>query len=358
MVKMKEKIYMMYVIFKEYIVYIKDKPSLLWRVPIRLWEEFFLHARYILAKISGNSKNTSLIQDLHKLSDEMSKADAVYKPSLLWKDLYEQFERVLHVEDIEAFKTQRYNRRFSAFAPTDIIFFKMFLWVYWQNIKTRDSLHLLEKLEEPKLGKGDTYTIQGKTISHDLLQSVDEFYAIYPEIKHKKDHQIIAELGAGYGRLGYVFLNALPNSTYIIIDLPGSLIIAQYYMKHMFAKEKILTYQKSSKMKTLDKKTLSQYKVVFLAPWQMPLIEDKALDIFINIYSFQEMTMPQIKNYFSLINEKCKGLFYSKQYFQSENPKDSLKIDLKDYPVNKKWKEIYVRTSTVHQLSFETLYRI
>lgn len=352
------KIRMIFLIMKEYIAYIRTEPELLWRVPTRLWEECYLHIRYFLARITGSKKNSKLISELHSLSHEMEQADEVYKPSLLWEDLYEQFERVLHVEDIEAFKTQRYNRRFSAFAPRDIVIYKMFLWLYWQNIEKRDTLKLLKTLEEPSLGKGDTYMIQGKRMSHDLLQSLDEFYAIYPHIKNKNEHIITAELGAGYGRLGYVFLNAIPKSTYIIIDLPGSLIIAQYYLQKVFSKEKILTFQKSSKIKKLDRKTLSKYSIVFLAPWQLPDIEDKTLDIFINIYSFQEMTMKQVKNYFSLIDSKCKGLFYTKQYFESDNPKDEVKIDLKDYPVNKKWEKIYEKPSTIHQLNFEALYRI
>lgn len=230
--------------------------------------------------------------------------------------------------------------------------------MYWQNIKTRDTLHLLEKIEEPALGKADTYSVQGKRISHDLLQSLDELYSIYPYIKTKNKHIITAELGAGYGRLGYVFLHAIPKSTYIIIDLPGSLIIAQYYLKRIFPKEKILTFQQSSKMEKLDRKTLSKYKLVFISPWQLPTIKNKALDIFINIYSFQEMTSEQIKNYFELINVKCAGLFYTKQSYKAENPKDQISIHLEDYPVNKKWKNVYVKNSTIHQLNFEALYRI
>jgi putative sugar O-methyltransferase len=231
------------------------------------------------------------------------------------------------------------------------------MWLYWNNIKKRDSLHLLKTIEEPELGRGETYEIQGKKMSHDLLQSLDEFYAIYPYLK-KKDDLLICELGAGYGRLAYVFLKAIPHITYIVVDLPGSLIISQYYLSTLFSKKDVLTYEASKKLKKLDRKTLSKYKVVCLAPWQLPLIEDKSLDIFINIYSFQEMTMMQIRNYFSLINTKCQGLFYSKQYFISDNPKDSVHIELKSYPVNKKWKIMYERPSTIHQPNFEALYKI
>lgn len=349
---------MIKLILKEYFQYIVNDPSLFKKIPLRLWEEFSLHFRFTLSKILRTKKNASIIKKLHILRDDMEKAEPVYKPSLLWKDLYDQFERVLHVEDIRAFKTQRYNRRFSAFAPTDPVIYKMFLWLYRNEIKKRDTLKLLEKLEEPSLGKADIYEIQGKNISHDLLQSLDEFYNIYPYIQNKNKHIFFAELGGGYGRLGYIFLKAIPKCTYIMIDLPGSLVIAEYYLTHLFPKEKILTYEKSRLLKKFDLKILSKYKVVILAPWQLPFIEYKSLDIVANIYSFQEMTFGQIDNYFELINNKSNGLFYSKQYFISENPKDEIKITLKDYPVKKSWKKIFEKPSTMHQYTFETLYKI
>ncbi len=95
-----------------------------------------------------------------------------------------------------------------------------------------------------------------------------------------------------------------------------------------------------------------------MAPWQLPNIVDKSLDVFVNIYSFQEMTMPQIENYFSLIDKKCKGIFYTKQYYDSVNHKDRIKLTRTDYPTKKNWETIFERPSTIHQLVFEALYRI
>ncbi len=349
---------MILILLREYFTYIINKPRLIFAIPKRFWEELSLHVRYIVARSAKTSKNLRLIQQLGVLRADMKKANPVYKPSLLWEDLYDQFERVLYVEDIKNFKTQRYNRRFSALAPTDTISYEMFLWLYWQNIRKRDSLNLLNKLEEPQFGNPNTYIIKGTRMSHDLLQSLDEFYAIYPNLVTNNKHLIVVELGAGYGRLAYVFLNALPKSTYIVVDLPGSLIIAQYYLSHLFSHRKILTFEESRKIKKFDRALLSKYKIVFMAPWQLPNIVDKSLDVFISIYSFPEMTMSQIKNYLLLIDKKCKGIFYTKQYYDSINYKDRLRITRTDYPTKKNWVTIFERPSTIHQLVFEGLYRV
>lgn len=95
---------MKWLIIREYISYIKTNPKLLWNVPLRLWEESYLYTRYVVAKLSHSPQNPKLLKDLHKLTKEMDNNSSLYKPSLLWKDLYDQFERVLYVEDINAFK--------------------------------------------------------------------------------------------------------------------------------------------------------------------------------------------------------------------------------------------------------------
>ncbi len=342
----------------EYTLYAIDDPKLIWNIPRRFFEEISLYVKYWIAKSTHSSKNTHVRQELFKLNAEMEKGDDLYKPSLIWKDIYEQFDRVLHVEHLSNFKSQRYNSRFADLPPTSQDIYPRFLWIYWNSIKQRDTLNLLNTIHEPKLGGAKTYKIDGKEITHDLLQSFDEFYQMYPHLNSLKNHTVIAELGAGYGRLGYVFLKAMTNNTYVVIDLPGTLVIAQYYLSKVFSNEKILTYQKSKKLKKITKKILSQYRIVFLAPWQLPDVDEKVFDLFINIYSFQEMTVDQIQNYFRLIDLTCCRLFFTKQFTRSYNPKDEIVILKKQYPVYSTWKKIYDRPSTISQDIFEALYKI
>jgi len=249
-----------YIFLREHFMYIMQHPRLISTIPYRFTEELLLYTRYIFNKFVQSPKNSKLIQQLEELRTDMEKAPFVYKPSLVWEDLYNQFERVLYVEDIKNFKTQRYNRRFSAYAPTNPRFYKIFLWVYWQNIRKRDTLKLLTTLSEPRLGNPEIYKINKTKMSYDLLQSIDEFYSIYPNINRKVKPQIIAELGAGYGRLGYIFLKAIPKSTYIVIDLPGSLVIAQYYLSRMFPPHEVLTYNESKNIRKIGRTLLTKFR--------------------------------------------------------------------------------------------------
>ena len=51
------------------------------------------------------------------------------------------------------------------------------------------------------------------------------------------------ELNTGYGRLGYVFLNAFPNWTYTVIDIPPTLLVAQNDFEHVFPEKKIFKFR-------------------------------------------------------------------------------------------------------------------
>lgn len=346
------------VTFVEYYLYIRDDTSLIYKIPIRLYEEVLLYVKFWIAKFTNNPKNPKQIHELHVLNAEMKKAPDIFKPSYIWKDIFEQFERVLYTNPLQNFKSQRYNTRFSDPTPISSDIYERYLWMYWSEIKKKDSLNLLQTLDEPRLGGAKTYTIQGKKITHDLLQSIDEFYAIFPYFPNNDNHSTILELGAGYGRLAYVFSKAMKNNTYIVVDMPGSLIISQYYLSRVFSKEKILTFQESMKIKKFTKKTLSKYQIVFLTPWQLPDMSEKTVDIFINIYSFQEMTTKQISNYYILIDRICKNLFFSKQLVRSYNPKDELIINQKDYPKYKHWEKLFERLSSFNETVFEVLYRL
>ena len=56
-----------------------------------------------------------------------------------------------------------------------------------------------------------------------------------------------------------------------------------------------------------------------MAPWQFPLIEDKTLDLFCNINSFQEMIDEHVENYFALADRKCAGLFFITDLWRHES---------------------------------------
>ena len=98
--------------------------------------------------------------------------------------------------------------------------------------------------------------------------------------------------------------------------------------------------------------------VRFLLPHQAEMLPPNTFDLFLNISSLQEMRPEQIEAYFKLIDRLTKGFFYTKQWVESVNEADGVKIKWSDYPVPARWLELYSRSPQVQTRFFEAMYRI
>jgi len=292
------------------------------------------------------------------MKKDLEQADEINSPSPLWKILETQFLDIITIKGIENFKDEYINRHFAAYAPNNRRIYESLIWQYYQNIKTKDSLNLLENLEEPRIGgKGDIVLINGKRFTLDLLQSIDEFYCIFGDgFLDPKKKQIILEFGAGYGRLAYVILKALPKTTYVILDLPSSLLISQYYLPKTLPGISYSGYKDTRLMNPVSRKDLLKKRLWFFGGFKFPFFENGSVDVFVNIYSMQEMKKNQIKCFLDLASKKACGRVYLKQHFVEENPINSEKILPEDYTLEKQWKVISMKTSGIYLHSFEKIF--
>ncbi len=235
----------------------------------------------------------------------------------------------------------------------ELIIFTRMLWKFTEKI---DSEHLLTHTDEPMEGNPFRIFLNGKLISQDLANSVLEYYSICEHFKALKNTKnTICELGAGYGRNAYVFMKALPNCKYIIIDIPPALYISQHYLTSLFRDKKIFIFRPFDRYSDVENE-LNEADIAFLLPHQAEMLPEKSVDLFINISSLHEMKMDQIHAYFKLIEKLTKGLFYTKQWWVSHNAADGITITPKDYPVPTHWKKLYLREAKVQTYFFEAMY--
>lgn len=234
--------------------------------------------------------------------------------------------------------------------------YRVYLASLYEFISQNDYLKIFDKIKEPKIGNPFVVKYKGRLISQDLCNSVFEFYSITGDAHFPKKVKI-AELGAGYGRLGYVLLKILPNSTYCVIDIPPALFIAQNYLSKVFPKEKIFRFRPFKSFMDV-KKEFEQSRIQFLLPHQIELLPKKYFDLFINISSLHEMTREQIRNYFKQINRLCEGYFYTKQWRKSR-VKDNQFITESEYPIPKSWQIISRHDRhPIQNMFFDVLYKI
>jgi putative sugar O-methyltransferase len=228
-----------------------------------------------------------------------------------------------------------------------------YIAMLWESVRRRDYLGLLTHLEEPALGAPITISYRGRRVSQDLCNSVHEFYSA----TEAGTPRTAIEIGGGYGRVGWVFLSALPELRYVMCDIPPALAIAQRYLTTLFPDRRAFTFRRFAEYAEIaDEFTAS--KLAFITPGQLDLLPPQAVDLVINISSFHEMRSDQVHHYFGLIDRHCAGSFYTKQWIESVNVRDDLVFRRADYPIHASWRQVYSRVHEIQTKFFEALYQI
>lgn len=236
--------------------------------------------------------------------------------------------------------------------------YSLFVKMVWMYAKRNDPERLLDQLQEPELGNPFRVHSGGRIISQDLANSVLEFYAMRDGFGRGYDESVtVCELGAGYGRNAFVFLELFPHCRYIIIDIPPALYLAQHYLTRLYPGKKVFRFRPFEDSSAI-RNEMNNADIVFLLPHQASSIPDKTVDLTINISSLHEMKPEQIEAYFGLFDRITRGCIYSKQWWVSRNPDDGLTIKNADYPVRPSWKEIFLRQTKLQPAFFEAMYAV
>jgi len=236
-------------------------------------------------------------------------------------------------------------------------FYKLFVSMLYEYAKSVDKEGLLGKIEEPVEGNPFRIYRKGRLISQDICNSILEYYSIMSQIPlSAKSSLSIAELGAGYDRLAFIFLKTL-RCKYVIFDIPPALYVAQRYLSSLFPELRIFGFRDFDSHEEIE----SEYEdadLCFFTPNQLEFLPKPQFNLFLTISSLQEMRMEQIRNFFHLIDSYTHGYFYTKQWLKSVNRDDGVIISYEDYPVPPSWELIFSRKPPIQSSFFEALYEI
>lgn len=246
--------------------------------------------------------------------------------------------------------------KYRTFNPFSAWIYKVYLCLLNNFVESTDRLRLLDQISEPTFGNPYLVQYRGKTISQDLANSVHEFYSSTEGAGDLSKIKEVVELGAGYGRLAYVFLKALPRCNYTIVDIPAALFVSQEYLSHVFKGEKIFHFRPFTSFDQV-KEEFESCRIRFISANQIKLLPAKYADMFLNISSLHEMTLKQISNYLGEVDRLCHGVFYSKQWRRSISTINGFVITEHEYPIPANWKQIYHRRHPIQRLFFEASYR-
>ena len=237
------------------------------------------------------------------------------------------------------------------------IFYNTLTNLLWAYVEKNDAEGLLDQLSEPREGNPPKVMRHGRLISQDLANSLLEYKAILHPDLERRDVRTILELGPGYGRTAYVFLTLQPGCRYILVDIPPALYIAQRYLSTIFEDRKIFSFRPFDSYDQV-RGEFAEADIIFLTPNQLELLPDKSIDLFVNISSFHEMRMDQIRYYFGEIDRLTRGYFYFKQWKETTIPFENETITETDYPIPENWRLMIRQQCKVQTYFFEALYKL
>ncbi len=233
--------------------------------------------------------------------------------------------------------------------PNYLRFYAFYTGLVWylMTLHATDDLH--ERIEEPSLGSPIVIRRNGKAISQDLAQSLLEYYRIRELVRTQPMSQrpTILELGAGYGRLAYVFLHAMP-CRYVIVDIPPTIVVAKWYLSAVFPEKRVFHRHSFVSFDAVREEMLAA-DIVLLSPNQFALLPDGFAELSISISSLHEMRLDQITRYKAMLQAKTSRAIYIKQWRRWANPADGLTVDASTYLLSPPWRMVLDSTDLANE---------
>jgi putative sugar O-methyltransferase len=296
---------------------------------------------------------------LARMRADNAAAGAPFAPSEFWRGvLARQFEAQVTDAGLVNAEEQAFNRSFSGFDAGDVRLHRYVCWLYQRALEERDTLRLLDRLRAtcPE-GRGLAYRFGERVLSLDLLLSIDDFYnlcELHPAVA--TEPVVLAELGAGWGRLAHVALSANPRCTYLIFDLPEPLLISQTYLPKVLGNIASVGYAQAAERERLTRAELQSERLWFFGAHHLPRLTAGSVDVGINVASFQEMPLSHVTSYLQLLSKvTAGGHVYLRQLFDRRSHGHTAEeIDgLAAYPFPPEWDQRFVRPSRLSDEFFE-----
>jgi putative sugar O-methyltransferase len=324
---------------------------------------------------------------LDAMLEDAAQTDPLYRPSRFWEGLNQQHLATLSSADGFAHFKRTLNERYFQFGfyafprafpallarqlrrpdprvatarferPTRARFASLLapsIALYADAVATLRGGELLWTLDEPALGDPVVVRWGSRRTTQDLAHSVEEYLAVRNALPDRSFERVV-ELGAGYGRVAWVWLRTSPRARYVIVDIPPALYVAQRYLTSVLPDIPMFRYRPFARYAEVASE-FERARLAFLLPHQLALLPAGHFDLFLTISTLHEMRPEQIANYLRLVDEKCAGAFYLKQWRSWRNPTDDVIVARDRYVMPPRWSLAFDRTPLLPREFFEALY--
>ena len=213
----------------------------------------------------------------------------------------------------------------------------------------------LEILEEPTFGNPIYIEYNQRRVSFSLLNSIIEIDVLIKNLDLKQKTRFM-EIGAGSGRTASALLSMLPDSKYIIVDIPPALFISQESLTRNFTDKKIFKFREIADHEEI-REEFNAADIIFLSPEQMKFIPDKYVDIAIAIDCLHEMTTEDVEKYFENFNRIADYFYFKCQIVQWAKTSNIL-YTIDSYPIKSHWTKLLHEKCFIPNDYFHAIYRM
>lgn len=222
----------------------------------------------------------------------------------------------------------------------------------FKELEKMNFLYLLKKYPVSSIGnplilKYKDYSFTNRHLRHIYLLGL---FKQYLEERLEKD-SVILDIGSSYGIFSSLVKREMPKSHHILVDMPGQLILAHYYLAKLLPQAKIAGFKEVTEAKTIDRNFIRRFDFVLLPTSVYTKLALYSADLITNFLSFSEMS----REWFDLYMQSKP--FMTTPFFYTINRYDSYltynnDITILNYPL-KDYEEIYMRTCPLFKYYYE-----
>lgn len=211
-----------------------------------------------------------------------------------WREYHAVESTTVITENVKSLVRRRYLE--------NVIFFdqlKVWRWFY-------DDRRTVARLSYPMHGNQAGAYIDGVFVGAGSF--FNEIYgSILSGLVDDRSKPVVAELGAGYGKLAYFTLRDMRRFTFVDFDLPETLCLAAYYLMKVWPERKVLLYGEEE----YSPLSHARYDLIFMPCYEIAKLGVSSVDLFINKNSLGEMAKESVTNYIHHITKATRYFFHA-----------------------------------------------
>lgn len=254
----------------------------------------------VARQVSLSKKGLAFVNYSKARSKVFSMLDRNYSlsPSKYWVEELSGFDYLFDASPLIVSQLRKHCYHLTGIRDYDYREHHSFRAKYFKEkldfLKTKGKSKLFVP-ESPLLG-GFGYTIGKQLVNIDTLKFYESLLALdNNNLLDFRSKKIVLEIGAGWGGFAYQFKTLFPKTSYIIVDLPASILFSATYLTTMFPKSRV--FISDGDIKKMSEINIKDWDFVFIPNNIWKHLKFTPPDLVINMVSFQEMTDDQVEEY-------------------------------------------------------------